>query len=127
MANYQPEKRPFPNLHNIQNDFSNQTESDRFSKETLNLCEKANITISKLIEFTLITLNEPTRTGIEDQQVFADVLIKRYQNLPDDTESVSLYRGIKGIPAHSIGRIGYTFGRGKGKWGKEKGLFLFIR
>ncbi len=124
MANYPGATRPYPNLLDIQNEFSNQAESERFREATVILCRRANTTIDELVDFTLTYLNGRTPPGIEDLAEFMRFLIETY-NLNDAPDSPGLYEAVKGIPAQSAGRIGYTFRRRRR--GRERGVFIFLR
>lgn len=124
MANYQRAIRPYPSLSEIRTEFSNQTDSDRFSEKTKNYCNKINISIDELIGLTIGYLSQRPPEGIEDLEVFMEFLIMIYK-LNESHDSPALYEVVKGIPANSQGRIGYTFNRRK--TGNQRGVFIFLR
>lgn len=124
MANYPGATPPFPSLTEIQNEFNNQAESEKFQDETTIFCRRENTNIHELVGITIGYLHGRTPPGIEDLAEFMRALIGIYHlnYLPDSPE---LYEAIKGIPAHSAGRIGYTFQRRRS--GTERGVFVFLR
>ena len=128
MANYPGATLPYPDLVDTQNQFSDQSESERFRDATVLFCKKENVNTRELIGVALGYLHGRKSFGIEDLADFMRLLITIY-HLDYKPNNQKLYEAAKGIPAHSGGRIGYTFHRGKGrsKRGIERGVFIFLR
>ena len=124
MADYPGATPPFPNLAELQTEFNDQSESERFRDVTLALCERIDVSIQELIGVTLGYLHGRNPVGIEDLAEFMRRLIHIY-HLDYPPDSPELYEAVKGIPAHSGGRIGYTFQRRRS--GAERGVFVFLR
>lgn len=124
MADYPGATRPYPALPDIQNEFADQTESRRFREATISLCNRMNTPVDRLVSTTIDYLNQRVPPGIEDLAEFMRFLIQTYQ-LDDPPDSPSLYEAVKGIPFHSVGRVGYTFHRRRS--GSERGVFIFLR
>lgn len=124
MADYPGATRPYPPLADTQNEFVDQTESQRFREATIAFCNRTNITVDQLVNVTIVYLNGRIPPGIEDLAEFMRFLIQTY-NLDDAPDSLALYEAVKGIPFHSAGRVGYTFRRRRR--GSERGVFIFLR
>ena len=124
MANYPGATPPYPRRRDIQSEFSNQSESEKYRNVTVSFCNKREININELVGFTLGFLEARNTDGIEDLLVFMEALGEIY-NIRHAQRNESLYEAIKGLPAHSDNRIGYTFQRRKS--GNKRGVFLFLR
>lgn len=123
MSNYPGATRPYPNIADIRNEFAIQTESEKFMGATEAFCKKENITTADLVNVTLGYLTTRTPPDIEDLAEFMRFLITIY-HLNDEHDSPELYEAVKGIPAYSTGRIGYTFRRRRK--GLDRGVFIFM-
>jgi hypothetical protein len=125
MADYPGATRPFPELTEIGNEFSDQSASEGFRDATLAFCHTINVSIDEIVGVTLGYLQRCNPIGIEDLAEFMRQLITIYGLTEYQPDSTALYEAVKGIPAHSRGRIGYTFQRRR--QGADRGVFLFLR
>ena len=124
MANYPDATPPFPSLHELQREFSDQAESDKFQNATTEFCQRQTLSVQELVGVALGHLHKCEPPGVEDLGKFMRSLIYIY-HLDHRPESAELYEAVKGIPAHSGKRIGYTFQRRKS--GDERGVFVFLQ
>ena len=123
MANY-PGASRFPTLKDLQNEFSNQSDSAAFREFTLRFCRKAKISIDELLQTSTHHLNSCKPQGVADLPKFMTFLKSHYR-LSYTRDSKALYNAVKGLPSHSGGQIGYTFERRES--GLDRGVFVFRR
>lgn len=126
MSDYPGATLPFPSLRELRDEFADQIESEKFREVTVAFCQEENINLHELVGFVLGCLQKCTPRGVEDLAQLMLTLIEGYhlksKYSPDSSE---IYEAVKGIPAHSNNRIGYTFQRRKS--GEDRGVFVFLR
>jgi len=124
MANYPGAIPPFPNLQDIQIEYADQIESQNFREVTVSFCQKREISLQEFVGVSIGYLHGRIPIGIDDLTIFMVALGNIY-GIDNASENQELYKAIKGIPAHSDGRIGYTFQRRRQQ--EERGVFLFLK
>jgi len=117
MADYRlPQNRP--SLESLQEEFMDQSESEKFRARTQKLIRDSGFDEHAFMLNCMAKLYE--RHGVSELTEFMSH-VKSSLGMVDQSKSQSkAYEFVKGIPALSNRRIGYTFGR-------KGGLFFFLR
>ena len=122
MANYQRGTR-VQSVVDFRESYPNQSESAKFQVATRDICTRAGVSPSQLVNFALAFVNEDHREAHLRDLVEVMLLISREYNLGLGRDDKTLYQAVKGLPFFSKGRLGYTFHRNRR--GKNRGVFLF--
>ena len=117
MAHYKPPHN-IPSVESLRTEHEDQSESEKFVAQSKQLIVQSGIDEHAFILNCIAHLYE--QGGVSELTKFMS-FVKSSLGIIDDTRTQSkAYEFVKGIPALSDSRIGYTFGR-------KRGLFLFLK
>jgi hypothetical protein len=116
MAGYLP-PLDRPSVELLQRGFVDQTESAKFCSHTLNLIANSGFDQRTFVLNCIAHLYE--RNGVSELTEFMSYVRSSLGIIDNTKTQTKTYEFVKGVPAISEGKIGYTFGR-------RGGLFFFL-